>query len=173
MVARRLVFRCQPEKRAMVAHNLELVLGNQLSPAAAQEATRDWFRLSSAPVGGRGEAVAGPGSAPAAARRDPRREHLEDALARAREPSSAAATSAPTRAASRCCTPAGSRSPVSGAPTTTMRSASTKAASHPPSGGSASARTPHLCASTGSGRTSSHGLAGSRSRRWQLPHFAR
>jgi KDO2-lipid IV(A) lauroyltransferase len=41
------LFRCQDEKRTEIARNLQLVLGNELSPAAVQEATRDWFRLAS------------------------------------------------------------------------------------------------------------------------------
>ena len=39
--------RRQAEKRAELARNLRLVLGDELSPAAAQQATRDWFRLAS------------------------------------------------------------------------------------------------------------------------------
>jgi phosphatidylinositol dimannoside acyltransferase len=39
--------RCQAGKRAELAGNLELVLGNELGPAAAQQVTRDWFRLAS------------------------------------------------------------------------------------------------------------------------------
>jgi lauroyl/myristoyl acyltransferase len=39
-----LLFRCQAGQRAEVARNLQLVLGNELSPAAAQQVTRDWFR---------------------------------------------------------------------------------------------------------------------------------
>lgn len=42
-----LFFRCQVEKRTMVERNVQLVLGNELSPAAAQQITRDWFRLAS------------------------------------------------------------------------------------------------------------------------------
>src|SRR6516165_11460196 len=42
-----LLFRCQAGKRTEVARNLQLVLGNDLSPAAAQQVTRDWFRLAS------------------------------------------------------------------------------------------------------------------------------
>jgi lauroyl/myristoyl acyltransferase len=41
------LFRGQAEKRTEVARNLGLVLGNELSPAAAQQVTRDWFRLAS------------------------------------------------------------------------------------------------------------------------------
>ena len=40
-----LLFRCQAGKRTEVARNLQLVLGNELSPAAAQQVARDWFRL--------------------------------------------------------------------------------------------------------------------------------
>ena len=37
----------QAGKRTEIARNLRLVLGNELSPAAAQQVTRDWFRLAS------------------------------------------------------------------------------------------------------------------------------
>ena len=40
-------FRCQAGKRAEMARNLRLVLGDELSPAAAQRVTREWFRLGS------------------------------------------------------------------------------------------------------------------------------
>jgi phosphatidylinositol dimannoside acyltransferase len=39
--------RRQSEKRTELARNLRLVLGDQLSPAAAEQVTRDWFRLAS------------------------------------------------------------------------------------------------------------------------------
>jgi phosphatidylinositol dimannoside acyltransferase len=39
--------RCQTAKRIELERNLRLVLGNELSPAAAQQVTRDWFRLAS------------------------------------------------------------------------------------------------------------------------------
>jgi lauroyl/myristoyl acyltransferase len=42
-----LLFRCQARKRAELARNVRLVLGNDLSPAAAQQVVRDWFRLVS------------------------------------------------------------------------------------------------------------------------------
>ncbi len=42
-----LLFRCQAAKRTEVARNLQLVLGNDLSPAAVQLVVRDWFRLDS------------------------------------------------------------------------------------------------------------------------------
>jgi lauroyl/myristoyl acyltransferase len=41
------LFRCQAGKRTEVARNLQLVLGDELSPAAAQQVTREWFRLGS------------------------------------------------------------------------------------------------------------------------------
>jgi lauroyl/myristoyl acyltransferase len=41
------LFRCQAGKRSEVERNLRLVLGNELSPAAAQQVTREWFRLAS------------------------------------------------------------------------------------------------------------------------------
>ncbi|HTS54169.1 MAG TPA: lysophospholipid acyltransferase family protein [Burkholderiales bacterium] len=44
------LFRCQAGKRTEMARNLQLVLGNELSPAAAQQVTRDWFRLASCEV---------------------------------------------------------------------------------------------------------------------------
>jgi lauroyl/myristoyl acyltransferase len=43
-------FRCQAGKRTEMARNLRLVLGDELSPAAAQEVTREWFRLGSCAV---------------------------------------------------------------------------------------------------------------------------
>ena len=45
-----LLFRCQAGLRAELARNLQLVLGDELSPAAAQQVTRDWFRLASCEV---------------------------------------------------------------------------------------------------------------------------
>ena len=40
-------FRHQAGKRTEVARNLRLVLGNELSAEAAQQVTREWFRLDS------------------------------------------------------------------------------------------------------------------------------
>jgi lauroyl/myristoyl acyltransferase len=40
-------FRSQAGRRTEVARNLRLVLGDELSPAAAQQVTREWFRLAS------------------------------------------------------------------------------------------------------------------------------
>ena len=40
-------FRCQAGKRTEMARNLRLVLGDELSPAAAQQVNREWFRLAS------------------------------------------------------------------------------------------------------------------------------
>ena len=40
-------FQCQAGKRTEMARNLRLVLGDELSPAAAQQMTREWFRLGS------------------------------------------------------------------------------------------------------------------------------
>ena len=40
-------FRCQAGKRTEMARNLRLVLGDELSPAAARQVTREWFRLES------------------------------------------------------------------------------------------------------------------------------
>jgi KDO2-lipid IV(A) lauroyltransferase len=42
-----LLFLCQAGKRTELARNLRLVLGNELSLAAAQQVTRDWFRFAS------------------------------------------------------------------------------------------------------------------------------
>ena len=42
-----LLFRCQAGKRTEIARNLRLVLGDELSPAAVQQVTREWFRLAS------------------------------------------------------------------------------------------------------------------------------
>lgn len=44
------LFRRRPDKRKRLARNLELVLGNEISPAAAQQVARDWFRLTSCEV---------------------------------------------------------------------------------------------------------------------------
>jgi KDO2-lipid IV(A) lauroyltransferase len=41
-----LLFRCQAAKRSEVTRNLRLLLGDALSPAAAQQVTRDWFRFA-------------------------------------------------------------------------------------------------------------------------------
>jgi lauroyl/myristoyl acyltransferase len=41
------LLRCQAGKRTEMARNLRLVLGDELSPAAAQQVTREWFRLGS------------------------------------------------------------------------------------------------------------------------------
>jgi lauroyl/myristoyl acyltransferase len=42
------LFRCQSRKRTELARNLRQVLGeDELSPAAAQQVTREWFRLAS------------------------------------------------------------------------------------------------------------------------------
>jgi KDO2-lipid IV(A) lauroyltransferase len=40
----------EDDKRAGLARNLQLVLGNELGPDAAQSAVKDWFRLSSCEV---------------------------------------------------------------------------------------------------------------------------
>lgn len=45
-----LLFRCQPERRAEFAGNLLAVLGDELSPAAAQQVTREHFRHKSCEV---------------------------------------------------------------------------------------------------------------------------
>ena len=41
------LFRCQAGRRTELARNLRLVLGDELSPAAVQQVTREWFRLFS------------------------------------------------------------------------------------------------------------------------------
>jgi len=41
------LFRREDGKSTEIARNLRLVLGDELSPAAAQEVTREWFRLAS------------------------------------------------------------------------------------------------------------------------------
>ena len=41
------LFRCQAGRRTELARNLRLVLGDELSAAAAQQVTREWFRLAS------------------------------------------------------------------------------------------------------------------------------
>jgi phosphatidylinositol dimannoside acyltransferase len=42
-----LLFQCEAGKRTELTRNVRLVLGNELSPAAAQQVVRDWFRLAS------------------------------------------------------------------------------------------------------------------------------
>jgi len=42
-----LLFRCQIDKRTTLARNLERVLGDELSSAAALRVTREWFRFAS------------------------------------------------------------------------------------------------------------------------------
>ena len=42
-----LLFRCQAGKRTELARNVRLVLGSELSQAAAQQVVLDWFRLAS------------------------------------------------------------------------------------------------------------------------------
>ena len=42
-----LLFTCQPAKYSELARNVRSVLGNELSPAAAQQIARDWIRLAS------------------------------------------------------------------------------------------------------------------------------
>jgi KDO2-lipid IV(A) lauroyltransferase len=42
-----LLSRCQAEKRTELARNVRLVLGDEVSPAAAQQVIREWFRLAS------------------------------------------------------------------------------------------------------------------------------
>src|ERR1700761_6348230 len=42
-----LLFRCQAGKRTEMVRNVRLVLGDDLSPAAAQQVIRGWFRLTS------------------------------------------------------------------------------------------------------------------------------
>jgi KDO2-lipid IV(A) lauroyltransferase len=44
------LFRCQSRKRTELARNLRLVLGNELTPAAVQKVTREWFRFASCEV---------------------------------------------------------------------------------------------------------------------------
>ncbi len=41
------LFRCQAGKRKELARNVRLVLGDELSPAAAQQVVRGWYRLTS------------------------------------------------------------------------------------------------------------------------------
>ena len=160
------LFRCQAGKRTEVARNLRLVLGNELSPAAAQQVTREWFRLASC------ETVdvkrLRRGARPLRRLVEIRgREHLEAALAAG-------------KGAILCTGHFGSHDSgfsvlhASGFPVTTIGRwwYKYRPTSHPPSGGSGTASTSGRCGATGSGRTSSHGLAGPRSRRWQLPYSA-
>ena len=160
------LFRCQAGKRTEVARNLRLVLGDELSPAAAQQVTREWFRLASC------EAVD-----VKRLRRRARplrrlveirgREHLEAALAAG-------------KGAILCTGHFGSYDSgfsvlhASGFPVTTIGRWWYKYKAEPVIRRAAVLGPPTSgrCGATGSGRTSSHGLAGSRSRRWQLPHSA-
>ena len=41
------LFRCQAGRRTELERNLRLVLGDELSPAAVQQVSREWFRLAS------------------------------------------------------------------------------------------------------------------------------
>jgi lauroyl/myristoyl acyltransferase len=47
LLARRLALPVRGQKRTELIHNVRLVLGNELSPAAMQQVVRDWFRLAS------------------------------------------------------------------------------------------------------------------------------
>ena len=160
------LFRHQAGKRTEVARNLRLVLGNELSAAAAQQVTREWFRLASCETVDvkRLRHRARPLRRLVEIRG---REHLEAALAAG-------------KGAILCTGHFGSCSSgfsvlhASGFPVTAIGRWWYKyeaPACHPPSGGSGTS-TSGRCGATGSGRTSSHGLAGPRSRRWQLPHSA-
>ena len=115
------LFRCQAGKRAELARNLRLVLGNELSAGggAAGDPGLVPARLLR---GGRREAAAARGAAPAAAGRDPWPGTPGGRAGRGQGSHPLLpATSAPTTAASRCCTPAASRSPPSGAGSTSTR----------------------------------------------------
>ena len=147
-------FRSQAGKRSEMARNLRLVLGNEVSPAAARA---DNPRLVPPLLlrGGRLQRGCGTRRGRCGGwSRSVAGNTWRPRWPQAGEPSSAPATSAPTAAPSRCCTPAASRSPRSGAGGT-----NTIPASHPPSGGCGTC-TPGRCGATGSGRTSSHGRAG-------------
>ena len=171
-----MLFRCQAGKRTELARNVRLVLGNELSPAAAQQVVRDWFRLTScSPVDVKRLRR---GARPLRRLVEIRgREHLEAALAAG-------------KGAILCSAHFGSHASglsvlhASGFPITHIGrwdhnynydyrvNYNVGSASHPPSGGSGNGSTPGRCCAIGSGRTSSHGLAGPRSRCRQLPRSA-
>ena len=166
-----LLFRYQAGKRTEMERNLQLVLGNDLSPAAAQQVARDWFRLPScrAVDVNRLRRGAGPLRRLVEIRG---REHLEAALAAG-------------KGAILCSAHFGSHDcgfsvlHASGFPVTTIgrwqqnyNQTPAMVGSHPPSGGSGNWSTPGGCGATGSGRTSSPGPAGSRSRRRPRSCFA-
>ena len=165
MLARRLTFPAPGRKSTEMARNLQLVLGDELSPAAVQEVTREWFRLASC------EAV---DMERLRFRTRPLRrlveirgrEHLEAALAAGRDHPGTGHFGSHSSAFSVL--------HASGFPVTTVgrwhhkydaRPLIRRAAVLAPS-------TSSRCGATGSGRTSSHGLAGPRSRCWQRPRSA-
>ena len=156
-------FRCQAGKRTEMARNLRLVLGDELSPAAAQQVTREWFRLGS--CGAVDLMRLRRGTQPLRRLVKIRgREHLAAALAAG-------------KGAIVCTGHFHSRDSgfsvlhASGFPVTTIGRRVVQlrhSAFHPPNDGSGS-NTSGRYGAIGSGRISSHGLAGPRSRRWQLP----
>ena len=156
-------FRCQAGKRTEMARNLRLVLGDELSPAAAQRVTREWFRLGS--CGAVDLMRLRRGTRPLRRLVEIRgREHLEAALATGK---GAIRLHRPLRRLrQRLLGAACQRLPGHHhrAPVAQLRRRPfirrTMAL-----GASTSGR----CGAIGSGRLSSHGLAGPRSRRWQLP----
>ena len=160
-------FRYRHAKRTELIRNLRELLGDELSLVTAQGMARECFRFASC------EAIdvmrlrfrARPLRRQVEIRG---REHLEAALATGKGAIVCSAISGPSTARSRCWAPTASRSPRSGAGSTT-----TRPGCPPPSGGSGTGSTPGGCAATGTGRTSSRGLAGSRWRRRPLPCCAR
>ena len=107
-------FRCQAGKRTEMARNLRLVLGDELSPAAAQQVTREWFRLAS--CGAVDLMRLRRGTQPLRRLVEIRgREHVAAALAAGKGAIVCTGHFRSSTAASRCCTPAAFRSPASAA----------------------------------------------------------
>ena len=160
-----LLFRCQAGKRTELARNVRLVLGNELSQAAAQQVVRDWFRLLSCSTVDVKRLRRG--ARPLRRLVEIRgQEHLEAELAAGKGAILCSAHFGSHASGLSVLHARVSPSPTSGAGTTTIniRSTTIRSASHLPSGGSGNWSTPGRCGAIGSGRTSSHGLADPRSR---------
>ncbi len=157
----------RPGSAPRLARNLQLVLGNELSAAAAQQVTRDWFRFASCEAVDvkrlrRGRAAL------AAAGRDP---WPGTPGGRAGRGQGSHPLQRPLRLLRQWLLDAG-RQRLPGHHHRTLAAQVLRAGRQPPSGGSGSWSTPGRCGATGSGRTSSHGLAGFRSRCRRPPRCA-